>query len=58
MNRPFIAGLLAGSLPRLRDPLDPEAAVARRGSRLRGDHIAMRRSSCRWSTIRTASGSC
>lgn len=39
MNRPFIAELLAGSLPRLRDPLDPAAAVARRRSRLRGDHI-------------------
>lgn len=39
MNRPFIAGLLAGSLPRLRDPVDPEAAAARRRSRLRGDHI-------------------
>lgn len=39
MNRPFIAGLLAGSLPRLRDPLDPAAAVSRRSSRLRGDHI-------------------
>ena len=39
MNRPFIAELLAGSLPRLRDPLDPETAVSRRRSRLRGDHV-------------------
>ena len=39
MNRPFIAELLAASLPRLRDPLDPAGAVARRRSRLRGDHI-------------------
>ncbi|MCY4397296.1 MAG: CoA pyrophosphatase [Rhodospirillaceae bacterium] len=39
MNRPFIAGILAGSLPRLRDPLNPEAAISRRQSRLRGDHI-------------------
>ena len=39
VNRPFIAGVLAGSLPRLRDPLDPAAAVARRRPRLRGDHI-------------------
>ena len=39
MNRPRITELLAGSLPRLRDPLDPEAAVSRRRSRLRGDHI-------------------
>lgn len=39
MNRPFIAEILAGSLPRLRDPLDPEAAISRRQSRLRGDHI-------------------
>ena len=39
MNRPFIAEILAGSLPRLRDPLDPETAVSRRRSRLRGDHI-------------------
>ncbi len=39
MNRRSVAELLAGSLPRLRDPLDPEAAAARRRSRLRGDHI-------------------
>lgn len=39
MNRPLISGLLANTLPRLRDPLDPDAAIARRQSRLRGDHI-------------------
>ncbi len=39
MNRRAIVERLAGSLPRLRDPLDPAAAVSRRRSRLRGDHI-------------------
>jgi len=39
MNRPFIAEILSGTLPRLRDPLDPDAALSRRQSRLRGDHI-------------------
>ncbi len=39
MNRPFIAGTLSGTLSRLRDPLDPDAALSRRQFRLRGDHV-------------------
>lgn len=39
MNRPFISTVLSESLPRLRDPLDPDAALARRRSPVRGDHI-------------------
>lgn len=39
MKRPFISKVLSDSMDRLRDPLDPDGAIARRRSRLRGDHV-------------------